>query len=180
MTLLIIADDDAVLGSIPDTQAQVLICCGDLLEAVILAVAAKCRCREILAVKGNHDSSAPFQQPIRDLHLTTYRVGDVTFGGFAGSWKYKLRGNYLFDQDEVERAMISFTPVDVFVAHNSPRLIHDREDEVHTGFTAFANYISRAQPKLFLHGHQHVSIETVVGQTRVIGTYGYRFLMLPE
>ena len=179
MTLLVIADDDAVLGTVPDTRAEVLICCGDLLDSVILGVAAKCRCREILALKGNHDSSAPFQQPIRDLHRATFRIGDITFGGFAGSWKYKPRGHYLFDQDEVEQAMTSFPPVDVFVAHNSPRLIHDREDDVHIGFTAFASYISRATPRLFLHGHQHISTETLVGGTRVIGTYGYRFLTLP-
>ena len=179
MTLIVIADDDAVVRNISDTQADVLLSCGDIVDSVILAIAEKCRCREILAVKGNHDSSAPFKPPIRDLHLATHGVGNLTFGGFAGSWKYKPRGNYLFDQDEVERAIVNFPAVDVFVAHNSPRHIHDREDDVHTGFTAFATYIARARPKLFLHGHQHVSTETLVGTTRVIGTYGYRFLTIP-
>ena len=80
----------------------------------------------------------------------------------------------------METALTSFPSVDVFVAHNSPRLVHDRDDEVHIGFVAFSNYINRARPKYFLHGHQHVHQETSVGGTRVVGTYGFRFLAIAE
>ena len=179
MKVLIIADDEFVGRRIPDGQADLVVSLGDMPDSVILAVAGKCQCREILAVKGNHDSSAPFPPPIRDLHLTAFQFQGLTFGGFCGSWKYKPRGNYLFEQDEVERHMASFPPVDVFVAHNSPRFIHDRDDEVHIGFVAFSNYLARARPKYFLHGHQHHNEETTVGTTRVIGTFGYRYLTLP-
>jgi Icc-related predicted phosphoesterase len=133
-----------------------------------------------MAVKGNHDSSGPFSAPIRDLHLKMFRYRGVVFGGFCGSWKYKPRGNYLFEEFEVERLMLKFPAVDVFVAHNSPRLVHDREDEVHLGFASFNSYIKRATPKLFLHGHQHENVERQIGGTRVIGTYGHRLLVLPE
>jgi len=179
MNLLIIADDELVGRSVPECQAELLISCGDMPDDIILEVAARCRCREILAVRGNHDSSAPFKPPIRDMHLATFQFLGVTFGGFCGSWKYKPRGNYLFEQSEVEKALATFPAVDVFVAHNSPRLVHDRDDEVHIGFASFSNYIARAKPKLFLHGHQHQNLETIVGQTRVIGTYGHRFLVHP-
>ena len=37
------------------------------------------------------------------------------------------------------------------------------------GFEAFNKYIARAQPRLFLHGHQHVDAETMAGATRVMG-----------
>ena len=40
--------------------------------------------------------------------------------------------------------MASFPPVDVFVAHNSPRHVHDRDDDVHFGFEAFVRYLERA------------------------------------
>jgi hypothetical protein len=30
------------------------------------------------------------------------------------------------------------------------------------------------QPRLFIHGHQHINQETVVGRTRVVGIYGVR------
>ena len=162
MNLLIIADDEFVGRQVPEVPAELLICCGDLPDDVILEVAAKCTCREILAVKGNHDSSAPFRRPIRDLHLATFNFRGTTFGGFCGSWKYKPRGNYLFEQHEVEQHLTAFPPVDIFLAHNSPRLVHDRDDEVHIGFAAFNSYIMRAKPRLFLHGHQHYGEETLV------------------
>ena len=180
MTLLVIADDEALLAALPEAQAEVLVSCGDLSDQTILRAAERCRCRHILAVKENHDSSAPFKAPIVDLHLRSHAVRGITFGGFCGAWKYKPRGNHLFDQAEVERALAAFPSADVFVAHNSPRMVHDRDDEVHIGFTAFNSYLARAQPRWLLHGHQHLNVESIVGATRVIGTYGHRFVVLPE
>jgi len=180
MTLLIIADDESLGPGIPDCNVDLLVSCGDLPDAVILEAVKRCHCREIVAVKGNHDSSAPFPAPIRDLHLNTFEFRGLRFGGFCGSWKYKPRGNYLFEDSEVERLLVGFPAADIFVTHNSPRLIHDREDDVHIGFAAFNHYIQRSKPKLMLHGHQHQSAESMVGSTRVIGTFGHRLLVLPE
>ena len=180
VTLLVIADDEFVIQRVPKAHADLLVSCGDMPDDIILELAARCECSEILAVKGNHDSGSSFATPIRDLHLNLFHFRGIGFGGFCGSWKYKPRGHYLFEQPEVDLKLASFPRVTVFVAHNSPRHVHDREDEVHTGFSAFNGYIERAQPKLFLHGHQHEQVETTLGQTRVIGTYGHRFLVLPE
>jgi hypothetical protein len=79
-------------------------------------VAERCGCQKILAVKGNHDSSGDFPAPIHDLHLNRVQLRGLWFGGFCGSWKYKPRGNYLFEQDEAESLLSEFAPVDVFVA----------------------------------------------------------------
>jgi len=180
MNLLVIADDESVGSQVPDCNVDVLVSCGDLPDELIFKIAKKCHCQEILAVKGNHDSSASFPAPIRDLHLTVFPFRGVKFGGFCGSWKYKPRGNYLFENAEVERFLAGFPAVDVFVTHNSPRLVHDREDDVHLGFAAFNQYIQRAKPKLMLHGHQHENVESLIGGTRVIGTYGSRQLVVPD
>ena len=180
MTLLVIADDEALLARLPQAQADVLVSCGDLPDETILRAADRCHCRCILAVKGNHDSSAPFQGPIIDLHLRSHAVRGVTFGGFCGAWKYKPKGNHLFEQAEVESALAAFPRVDVFVAHNSPRMVHDRDDEVHIGFVAFNSYIARAQPRWLLHGHQHLNTESTIGATHVTGIYGHRFVAIPE
>ena len=180
MNLLIIADDESFAQRLPDCSVDLLVSCGDLPDYLVLEAAKRCRCREVLAVKGNHDSSAPFPAPIRDLHLSRFEFRGVLFGGFCGSWKYKPRGNYLFEQGEVEHRLASFPRVDVLVTHNSPRLIHDRDDDVHIGFAAFNDYIKRTNPKLMLHGHQHPNVESLVGGTRVIGTYGHRMLVVPD
>ncbi len=73
-------------------------------------------------VKGNHDYDAPFDPRITDLHLKTVEIDGLTFGGFGGSWRYKPKGAFLFEQDEVSTALSAFPRVDIFVAHNSPRL----------------------------------------------------------
>jgi len=70
----------------------------------------------------------------------------------------------------------AFPAVDIFIAHNSPLKIHDKDDDVHIGFEGFNQYINRTNPRFFLHGHQHLSEETIVGRTRVIGTYGSRII----
>src|SRR5690242_1683727 len=115
MTLLIIADDESL--GIPDCNVDLLVSCGDLPDTIIFEAAKRCHCREIVAVKGNHDSSAPFPAPIRDLHLKTFEFRGLRFGGFCGSWKYKPRGNYLFEDPEVERLLTGFAAVDIFVTH---------------------------------------------------------------
>ena len=180
MNLLIIADDECLGPQIPDCNTDLLVSCGDLPDPLILEAAKRCHCREVLAVKGNHDSSAPFPAEIRDLHLKLFQFHELTFGGFCGSWKYKPGGNYLFEDTEVERYLASFPPVDIFVTHNSPRLVHDREDDVHMGFAAFNQYVQRAKPKLMLHGHQRQNVESLIAGTRVIGTYGHRILVVPD
>jgi Icc-related predicted phosphoesterase len=180
MLVMVVADDESLLNSWEGAQAQVdlLISCGDIADQIILEVARRSNCSRVLAVKGNHDSSGELPPQICDLHLNVVEFGGLKFGGFAGAWKYKLKGNFLFEQQEVSSMTSWFPMVDVFVAHNSPRGIHDRDDDVHLGFDAFNTYIKRANPRVFLHGHQHVSTETVVGDTRVLGTYGVRTLTI--
>lgn len=178
MTALVIADDDAAINQLPDNRADILISLGDLLEPSINHAAMRCVCSSIVAVKGNHDSALPFAPPVVDLHLKTFDFGGLRFGGFGGSWKYKPRGHHLFEQHEVESALRAFPKVDIFVAHNSPLGIHDKDDEVHTGFAAFLPYIQKHQPKLFFHGHQHVSKETQLGGTKIIGVFGFKFFTI--
>jgi Icc-related predicted phosphoesterase len=174
MRLLVIADDDSFIKTLTNELADVLISCGDLDDRIILQAAQVAQCSRFFAVKGNHDGAGSFPSPIFDLHLRTESFGGITFGGFRGSWRYKPRGHFLYDEEEVANLIAAFPPVDVFVAHNSPRRVHDREDEVHLGFEVFGGYIRRVQPKFFFHGHQHVSQETRVGETRVIGVYGQK------
>jgi Icc-related predicted phosphoesterase len=180
MKLLIIADDEFVVRRVPAVPVDLLVSLGDMPEAVIHILADRCRPQTVLAVKGNHDSATPFRAPVKNLHLGTVKFGGLVFGGFGGSWRYKPVGHHLFEQEGVEHLLATFPPVDVFVAHNSPRMVHDRDDEVHIGFHAFNTYINRHQPKYFLHGHQHHDEETVVAGTRVIGILGHRFLDLPD
>ena len=82
----------------------------------------------------------------------------------------------MYDQWEVDEILSSFPVVDILLSHNSPKGIHDREDGVHLGFDGLNAYIAKANPKLVIHGHQHVNDSTTVGETKVIGVYGHRMI----
>lgn len=179
MRTLVIADEETIDFD-SELRADLLISCGDLSDEFIMRVAEMTLCRKIFAVKGNHDSSEPFRAPIKDLHLTVHEFDGLRFGGFNGGWRYKPRGHYLHEQEEVAKALESFPPVDVFVAHNSPHLIHQWDDNVHRGFKAFNAYIERARPQVLIHGHQHVNAETLSAATRVIGVFGQRWIRMPS
>ena len=176
MKLLVLADIDDLRWRSGSGRADVLLALGDMADTVILEAAEAWQCSAVFAVKGNHDSEAPFPEPIVDLHLRTCDLGGVRFGGLNGCLQYKPRGSFLYYQEEVEAFLEVFPAVDILLSHNSPRGVHDREDEVHTGFSALNSYLDRAAPRLLLHGHQHVDSETQVGKTAVIGVFGWRMI----
>lgn len=178
MNILVIADDDSLIAKLDCGPVDVLISCGDLYDAAIQRAVAHYRPRKIFAVRGNHDVDQPFPDGIVDLHLARKSFEGVRFGGFAGSWKYKPRGHHLFEQAEVSGIMRGFPEVDVFVAHNSPRGIHERDGDVHQGFDGFVSYLDRARPRVFIHGHQHVDVTTVRGETTIVGVYGETLIRL--
>jgi Icc-related predicted phosphoesterase len=156
----------------PQANIDALISLGDVPNNV-LEQARDSYCCPVFAVKGNHDSLT-FPDGITDLHSKLYQLGTLTLGGFQGCWKYKPVGHFLYDQHEVD--LSAFPKVDLFVAHNSPRGVHDREDGVHCGFDAFNAYIARVQPSLFLHGHQHANVSSKLGKTECRGFYGQQVI----
>jgi Icc-related predicted phosphoesterase len=176
MKILIIADSNDFTWRGGHGQANVLISCGDTCDQLILQAADAYKCGQIFAVKGNHDSPAPFPKPIVDLHLRTEEYRGIHFGGMNGSWKYKPQGHFPYEQHEVTDHLNSFPRVDLFISHNSPRTIHDREDNVHIGFDGLLEYIRRCKPIMLIHGHQHMDIETVVCGTRVSGVFGHKVI----
>ena len=178
MRILVISDDDFQVGQMECGGVDVLISCGDLQDATILRAVERYRPRQVFAVRGNHDVEQPFPPGVVDLHLARKTFEGLRFGGFAGSWKYKPRGHHLFEQAEVSGIMRGFPEVDIFVAHNSPRGIHERDGEVHQGFDGFVSYLDRVRPQLFIHGHQHLDITTVRGETAIVGVFGERVIQL--
>lgn len=178
MRLLIISDDDGLFHHPPQGQADVLVSCGDLLNVTIQRLAQSSGCRAAFAVRGNHDRAEAFPEGIANLHLRVEEFEGVRFGGFHGGWRYKSAGYHLWDQHEVIELMSRMPTVDVFVAHNSPRGVHERDPDVHQGFDGFAGYIARARPRYFVHGHQHANRVTQVHDTVVIGVHGARWLEL--
>ena len=74
--------------------------------------------------------------------------------------------------------MTHMSGVDIFIAHYSPRGVDERDQHAHIGFDSFKDYIDTYQPRLFLHGHQHVNSISKIGRTEVVGVFGFRFVDL--
>lgn len=176
MQALVLADIDDLHWLHGSGQVDLILSLGDIADSLLLEAWEAFDAPPVLAVKGNHDPLTLFPEGITDLHLRTISLGDYRFGGFNGSWKYKPRGHFLYEQDEATGLLQDFPAVDIFVSHNSPRHVNDKEDETHYGFEALNSYIDRHRPRFLLHGHQHVNKETQVGATTVIGVYGHRML----
>jgi Icc-related predicted phosphoesterase len=173
---LVLADIDDFRWKHGPGRADAVLSCGDVPDAVISEAARAHGNPPVFAVKGNHDPFEEFLHPIVDLHLQIRECGGLRFGGLCGSWRYKPVGHYLYDQDEVDFLMAGFPEVDIFLSHNSPRGIHDRDDGVHIGFEALTAYIERTGPRLLVHGHQHLNQETQSGKTRIVGVHGYKMI----
>jgi len=75
--------------------------------------------------------------------------------------------------------------IDIVLSHASPEGIHDRDDGVHNGFRVFHKVIQHFKPKLWIHGHIHLSNfmnyqDTKVGDTMVSNTFGYRIFTIEK
>ena len=81
MHLLVLADIDDFRWRGGRGRADLLVSLGDIADAVILEAADSWHCPAVFAVKGNHDSGAPFPVPVVDLHLRTMELGGLRFGG---------------------------------------------------------------------------------------------------
>jgi len=88
MKIAVIADEDSFLDDVVPEHVDVLLSCGDLPDTTILKLADRMSVLSILAVKGNHDSSAPFTDRITDVHLDITIINGIRFARFQGS---KLR-----------------------------------------------------------------------------------------
>lgn len=91
----------------------------------------------------------------------------LLIAGISGSLRYN-NGQNQFSEFKMKLRLLSMVPsliknklrygryCDVFLAHASPRHIHDKEDPCHKGFECFNWFIKKFKPRLFLHGHIHL------------------------
>lgn len=183
MRLLVVCDLEATpldLEVVRDPANACVIVCGDVYNDTLRELLSHVTV-PVLGVHGNHDDEnwpAVDGRGITDLHLTVVEMNGLRFGGFEGAWRYKPRGRFLYEDDEVEARLAEFPAVDVFVAHNPLAGLHDIDDGVHNGFQAFRDYVRRTRPKLFLHGHSNRPGEAALGDTRVICTRHWQVVTL--
>ncbi|MFN6548185.1 metallophosphoesterase family protein [Mycolicibacterium nivoides] len=134
-----------------------------------------------VGVYGNHcDGRYLAQLGITDLHLTSRRIGDLTFGGLQGCVRYKKRGaDILYTQAEYDSMVAQLPAVDVLVTHCPPRGINDHDDPAHVGIAALRLWVDRQKPKVLIHGHTYPERPvTACGPTRIEYVFGARVITI--
>lgn len=177
MKILIISDTSVKNVEQLIKECDLLVTCGDLSPWMFQHVN-----KRWFGVYGNHcDGKYIEELGGENLHLKTKTFSSLTFGGFESCIKYKeeLQPVPLYTQDQVATLIKGFPPVDIFVSHSPPYgLLDDITDHVHTGFTAFRDYIDRNSPKYFLCGHLYSNEDMKYKDTKIIRTYGYQWLQI--
>ena len=184
-------------------DVKLVLSCGDLapsyLEFVVSTLNVPC-----LYVPGNHDARPEQTEAGEEVHEPAGCIkihgrvlleAGLLIAGLGGSpwyngeayqysetsmrWRtYLLGARILLAQRRYGR------PLDFMITHAAPEGIHDGPG-AHRGFACFRWFIDRFRPRYFIHGHVHPRYgynrvtESVVGQTTVINTVGYRLLEVP-
>jgi len=201
--ILSISDRQFVFLNSPEVRERFqdvdfVISCGDLPYYYLESLSDLLR-KPLFFVRGNHDPEneyhaggvRTFPRGCTDLHRRIVRWKGVIMLGVEGSVRYSSRGRYQYTQSEMWEHVFSLVPglllnrlrygryMDVFVTHSPPRGIHDKEHLPHQGIRAYRWLVKSFQPMYHFHGHIHVyrdttRIETHLGRTRVINTYGFQ------
>ncbi len=76
---------------------------------------------------------------------------------------------------------------DILVAHSPVSGIGDGEDNAHKGFECFIDLLDKHEPKLMLHGHQHLSYnrkdaknDTIINNTIILNVGSYMIIDTDE
>ena len=209
MNLLTVSDVESSLIYSPNIKKRfhdidLAISCGDLsyyyLEYIISALDIP-----LYYVRGNHAKEIEYghagirKSPWGAINLHKKVLRDKNSGlllsGIQGCIRYNL-GKYQYTQREMWLLVMKLVPgllrnkmrygryLDIFVSHASPWGIHDESDRAHQGVKAFLWLVKAFQPRYHLHGHIHVYwpgtvVQTTLGKTTVLNTYGYRKLTFP-
>jgi ser/thr protein phosphatase family protein len=146
--------------------------------------------KDLICVNGNHTYN-------KDYPLGFAKVINGKFIKYKGLRILGLDGSkvYSFQEHQYSESQMKMKilknifflrkGVDIVLSHASPEGIHDRDDGVHNGFKVFHKVIQHFKPKLWIHGHIHLSNfmnyqDTLVGKTMVSNTFGYRIFTIEK
>lgn len=154
----------------------------------------------LLYVPGNHDPGYDEKiqntqaEGCRFLDRRVERVKGLNIAGIGGSVRYKPNCPNQYTQTQMYFRILRFLPsllwrtsrndgvLDIVIAHSPPHGIHDDDDQAHTGFSAFRDFIRFFKPRYFLHGHTMVYKSNIVPpmtkveETTIINVYPYRVI----
>ena len=164
---------------------DLILSCGDLSPQYLsfLATFAKV---PVLYVHGNHDGCYKETPPEGCICVDddVYVHNGIRILGIGGCMKYDESERFQFSEKEmagrikkIKHKISKNKGFDVLLTHSPAYKINDAEDLPHMGFKVFVELLDKYCPKLFVHGHVHMSYgrdikrETIYNDTRVVNAY---------
>ena len=146
--------------------------------------------KDLICVNGNHvynrDYPIEFAKVI-DGKCIKYK--GLRILGLDGCKVYSFKENQYTEKQMklkiLKNIFFLIKGVDIVLTHAPVEGIHDVNDGVHNGFKVFHEVIKYFKPKLWIHGHIHLSNfmnyqDTEVGETIVSNTFGYRIFTIEK
>ena len=162
---------------------DMILACGDLSVEYLEFLVTMADC-PLVYVHGNHDEKhkrLPTGCICADDRIVV--VNGMRIFGLGGSYKYR-DGKYMFTEYQMKRrirrrwlTLRLHGGFDILLTHAPARHLNDLETIPHRGFECFNTLLDKYQPRLFTHGHVHLSYNHRIpqkyqhGNTTVINAY---------
>ena len=143
---------------------DLIISCGDL-DPHYLSFLATFTSAPVLYIHGNHDVKYDIVNPDGCICIDDdiYVYKGIRILGLGGSMRYKP-GSYQYTEWEMKRRirklwfkLLRRKGIDILVTHAPAYQLNDGRDLPHQGFRSFIKLMEKYKPRIFLHGHVHLS-----------------------
>ena len=143
---------------------DLIISCGDL-DPRYLSFLATFTSAPVLYIHGNHDVKYDTINPDGCICIgdDIYVYKGVRILGLGGSMRYKP-GSYQYTEWEMKKRirklwfkLLRRKGFDILVTHAPAYQLNDGRDLPHQGFRSFIKLMEKYKPRIFLHGHVHLS-----------------------
>ncbi|MBC7765066.1 MAG: metallophosphoesterase [Hyphomonadaceae bacterium] len=194
MKLLVVADHESpYIWDFFDHKRfkdiDMIISAGDL-KASYLSFLVTMIPAPLFYVPGNHDNRYVIAPPegCECIDDKVVLSNGLVIGGLGGSIRYSPDSPYQYTEAEMkkrsaklERQIKKHEKIDILVSHAPAYQLGDASDPCHVGFEALRALIIKYQPRLFLHGHQHLTYGRQtrmmhLGNTTIVNCFGYHII----
>ena len=143
---------------------DLIISCGDL-DPHYLSFLATFTSAPVLYIHGNHDVKYDTVNPDGCICIDDdiYVYKGIRILGLGGSMRYKP-GSYQYTEWEMKRRirklwfkLLRRKGIDILVTQAPAYQLKDGRDLPHQGFRSFIKLMEKYKPRIFLHGHVHLS-----------------------
>ena len=165
------------------TDIDLILSAGDLNANYLSFVATVFTC-PVLYVHGNHDKRLINEPPEGCICIddSIYNYKGIRIAGIGGCMKY-TGGPFQYTEREMAWRLTKHRfkfrkGFDLLLTHSPAYGIGDGGDQAHVGFKCFLKLLDQHQPKIMVHGHQHLNYGKgqryhQYNDVKIINAYGY-------